>query len=78
MKISRVVITGAWRFVPAGTVGTVGTETGTVFPFQYQLGTKSVRFFQFQYQLGTVLRSGTVGTVLERSELFFVSENFEK
>ena len=28
---------GAWRIVPAGTVCTVGTETGTVFQFQYQL-----------------------------------------
>ena len=64
----------SWTIVPAGTVGTVGTETGTVFQFQYQhesvlgtvfqyqyqLGTKSVRFFSSSTNLVLFFRSGTV------------------
>ena len=43
----------AWTIVPAGTVGTVGTETGTVFQFQYQHESVLGTVFQYQYQLGT-------------------------
>ena len=51
-------------------------RTSTENPYRYcWYGFGTV--FQFQYQLGTVLRSGTVGAVLERSELFFskISKN---
>ena len=43
----------SWTIVPAGTVGTVGTETGTVFQFQYQHESVLGTVFQYQYQLGT-------------------------
>ena len=52
-----------WRFVPVPKTGTVGTVL--------------VRFFSSSTNLevGTVLRSGTVGIVLERSELLFLQKN---
>ena len=57
----------AWTIVPAGTVGTVGTETGTVFQFQYQHESVLGTVFQYQYQLGTKsVRFFSSSTNLER------------
>ena len=46
-----LVTSSPWRIVPAGTVGTVGTGTGTVLQFQFQYDPELGTVFQYQFQL---------------------------